>query len=188
MNGRMKIVLFAALLCCAFAARAEKVEICYGYDCARQAEVEFNAVQMRELSRRFRKVRNAEDEREVVAETVGAFYRIAGTQSPIWQDHGGNEDDEEVVGRMDCIDHSSNTTAFLALMEKRRWLRFHEVSAPVQRGIFNAHWAARLVEKAGGEEYAIDSWFFDPGEPAVVFPLEAWRAGARPKIAQQAAP
>lgn len=176
----MRSLLFFALLCCACGARAEKVEICYGYDCSVKAQIEFSPAQLRHAARLFRKVRNAEEEREAAAEAVGLFYRIAGTQSPIWQDHGENEDDEEVQGRMDCIDHSTNTSAFLALMEKRKWLRFHHVAVPVKRGVLNAHWSARLVQKDGGGEYAVDTWFLDPGEPALVFSMEEWKGGARP--------
>ena len=39
-----------------------------------------------------------------------------------------------------------------------------------------------MVETASGGEYAVDSWFFDPGNPAVVMPLQAWRDGEAPAL------
>lgn len=184
----MRALLCIFLLCSAFAARAERVQVCHAYDCSARTEVEFDAEQMRDIGQLFLKIDSAEDERKTVAQAVGIFYLIAGTQSSIWQDHPGNEDDEDVEGRMDCIDHSSNTTVFLLLMQKNKWLRFHHVSAPMRRGFWAAHWAARLVENDSGDEFMIDTWYFDPGEPAAVFSLEEWHTGIKPEIAIKAAP
>jgi hypothetical protein len=109
------------------------------------------------------------------------MYFYAGMQSPIWRDHGGNYADDGVDGRMDCIDHSTNTTTWLAILARHGWLRFHEVGTPMQRGrIFTVHWSARVVESDSGEEYAVDTWFLEPGRPAVIYPAAEWRDGARP--------
>ena len=35
---------------------------------------------------------------------------------------------------MDCIDHSTNTTAYLRLIERHGWLKFHGVGERVVRG------------------------------------------------------
>ena len=87
---------------------------------------------------------------------------------------------------MDCIDHSTNTTAYLRLIERHGWLRFHTVGERVLRGrMLSDHWAARVVERGSGDEWVIDTWFLDPGLPASVFPLRAWlerrRAGGVPR-------
>ena len=82
---------------------------------------------------------------------------------------------------MDCIDHSTNTTTYLRLIERRGWLRFHGVGERVLRGgPFDEHWAARVVERGSNDEWVVDTWFLAPGLPAAVFPLKAWRDGARP--------
>jgi hypothetical protein len=162
------------------ASHAERLQVCYSYDCSARSEIEFSEAELKEVRTLFLGMENAVEEREAAARAVGMFYLLAGAQSPIWQDHGENDDDEEVLGRMDCIDHSLNTTEFLSLMQRRGWLRFHHVASPVRRGFWNAHWGAHVVEVATGEAFVIDSWFYDPGEPAVVFALESWRTGARP--------
>ena len=85
---------------------------------------------------------------------------------------------------MDCIDHATNTTSFLRIMERAGMLRFHRAAEPVRRVRFfvSEHWSARVIEAASGAEYAVDSWFFDPGTPAVVMPLQAWRDGEAPVL------
>ena len=174
-------LLICATVCATTAVRAaQPIAICHAYGCNASTEVRFSDAELKELHRFFVGVRNAEEERDTAARVVGLFYLLAGKQSPVWQDHGENDDDEELIGRMDCIDHSTNTTVFLRLMQQSGWLRFHDVAEPVQRGFWAAHWAARLIERADGSEWIIDSWFFDPGRPAAVFPLDTWRRGAAP--------
>ena len=82
---------------------------------------------------------------------------------------------------MDCIDHSTNATAFLRSMERWGLLRFHRAGDPVQRGIFlSLHLAASVVALGSGDVYAVDSWFYDPGNPATIYTLDEWRRGKRP--------
>ena len=96
------------------------------------------------------------------------MYAIAGEQTPVWRDKGGNYADGGENGKMDCIDHSTNTTAFLRLLEARGWLRFHDVLEPLMRRrfFFAVHWAARIRERETQKVYVVDSWYFDNGHPA----------------------
>lgn len=62
-------------------------------------------------------------------------------------------------------------------------LRFHHVEDTETRGgflIFGRHSTAAIRDIASGKLYAVDSWFFDNGVPAVVLPLEVWQNGWRP--------
>jgi len=83
---------------------------------------------------------------------------------------------------MDCIDHSTNTDAFLRLLQAHGWLRFHEVLAPLVRTrfILAVHWTARIRERDTQRAYVVDSWYFDNGHPAAVFSVEDWLAGKDP--------
>jgi hypothetical protein len=104
---------------------------------------------------------------------------------------------------MDCIDHSTSTTRLLRMIEARGWLRFHRVLDPVRRSRFllDQHFSAAVEETgsaaadpaAAGEmlkvgeglpaaRFAVDSWFFDNGTPAVVMPLEDWLSGDSPDV------
>jgi hypothetical protein len=174
----------AALLAVLFAATAtsaaEEVKVCFNYGCSSQAMARFEPQVMGEVKRLFVGVASPEAERAAVARAMGTLYLHAALQTPTWRDRGGNLDDEEAEGRMDCIDHSLNTTAYLALLERSGWLRFHAVSERVQRGrMFTVHWGAQLSEP-GGARWIVDTWFLDPGADATIYPLDQWLAGARP--------
>ncbi|HWS12263.1 MAG TPA: hypothetical protein VN279_05670, partial [Rhodocyclaceae bacterium] len=134
---------------------------------------------------------------------VGRLYAWAGERSPVGADKGGNLPDGDTFGRMDCIDHSTSTTRLLKMVEARGWLRFHRVLDPVRRSRFllDQHFSAAVEETgpaaavtpAAGEmlkvsegrpaaRFAVDSWFFDNGTPAVVMPLEDWLSGDSPDV------
>ena len=112
------------------------------------------------------------------------MYAIAGQQTPVWRDKGGNYADGGENGKMDCIDHSTNTTAFLRLLQARGWLRYHEVLDRIKRTrfLFADHWAARIRERKTQKVYIVDSWYFDNGRPAAIFTLDDWLAGETPNV------
>jgi hypothetical protein len=178
-----RIALAAALPAAVVAggsALAEEVQICFNYSCRDQATVRFDPLDLADVKRLFADVPTPQAEREAVAWAMGAFYFHAALQTPTWRDRGGNVDDDGANGRMDCIDHSTNTSAYLALLERNGWLQFHDVADRVQRGkLLAVHWGAQLSEK-GGPRWVVDTWFLDPGSPAIIYPLEEWLDGARP--------
>ncbi len=162
------------------AADPVEVQICFDYACAHQAVARFDAALFDRIRLQFGSARDGAQERSLIAEAVAQLYVEASRQTPIWRDRGGNRNDNtDLAGAMDCLDHSANTTAFLRLMEKRGMLRFHGVVEPARRIRYMVaeHWSARIVDQTSAQEYVVDSWFFDLGTPAVVMPLAAWRAG-----------
>jgi hypothetical protein len=175
-------LLLAALVAAAQAARADELTICYNYGCYAKAQVVFEQPQLEVLRGLLASANDAAAEREAISLAIGRMYAIAGEQTPVWRDKGGDYADDGVDGQMDCIDHSTNTTAFLKLLQARGWLRFHEVLAPIKRARFFVfeHWGARIRERDAGRFYVVDSWFFDNGHPAAIFPAEQWLAGKRP--------
>ena len=178
----MRLIFFLLLVCISLRAAADELTICYNYDCAVQAAVVFSEKQVLQVGALFKKLPSAETERTAIAQAIGLFETFAGKQTPTHNDRGGNVNDEGVDGRMDCIDHSHNTTAYLRLMEQRGWFNFHRVLEPTMRAhlLVNDHWAARIQEKQGGQEFIVDSWFFDNGHPATLFTLDEWLSGASP--------
>jgi hypothetical protein len=152
------------------------VTICYNYGCYSRARVEFTSVQLDYLARMFAGVGDPAAERNVIARAIGRMYFFAGDTTPIWHDHGLNFYDDGVNGKMDCLDHSHNTDEFLQLLARRGLLRYHDIRTRVRRRwfVFADHWTARIADKANGAEYAVDSWYFDPGEPASVMPIADW--------------
>jgi len=178
----MRAWLALLMLCFSLSARADEVSICYNYDCAVTAKVTWQVNELRAARRLLLRATDAVEEREAISLVIGLFEVAAGQQTPIWADRGRNLNDDGVEGRMDCIDESANTTAYLRVLEGRGWLKYHNVLEPMKRAplLVNDHWAARIMEKKTGREFAVDSWFFDNGQPAFVVPLDEWLAGAEP--------
>ena len=182
--GAGGLALLAALVLPGAAARADEVTICYNYGCYAKAQVDYSEAQLGALHQSLAAAADAEAERGAIAAVIGRMYAIAGEQTPVWRDKGGNYADAGENGKMDCIDHATNTSAFLKLLEARGWLRFHEVLEPLMRRryFFAEHWAARMRERDTQKVYIVDSWLFDNGHPASIFALGDWLAGMAPRV------
>lgn len=177
-----RAVLLLLLVMPGFNAAADQLTVCYNYACATQVPVIISGKQLLQVKTLFKPVTDAATERAAIAKAIGQFETFTGQQTPTSNDRGGNLNDDELDGRMDCIDHSHNTTSYLRLMEERGWLKFHRVLERIKRAPFivNDHWTARIQEKQGEREFAVDSWFFDNGQPAAIFELDDWLNGASP--------
>jgi len=197
----MKWLLCLLLLGPSIVRADEPVTICFNYGCLSRTEVVYSDAQLHALAIILGQASDAEQERTAIGDAVGLMLAWAGEQSPIAADRGGNNADNGVNGRMDCIDHSTTTTRLLKLIESRGWLRYHRVLDVVQRKRFLLfdHFSAQIGEvEKGAEEsaamptgeatiqarYAVDSWFFDNGHPATVLPLDRWLAGESPDVSQ----
>ena len=181
-SARVRGLALLVALAAPALARAEEVTICYNYGCYTKAQVTYSDAQLDALHQLLASADDARAEREAISLAIGRMYGIAGEQTPVWRDKGGDYADGGENGQMDCIDHSTNTDTFLRLLQVRGWLRFHEVLEPLirTRYIFAVHWAARIRERGTQQDYVVDSWYFDNGYPAAVLTLEDWLAGKRP--------
>ena len=161
---------------------AVTVDVCYNYDCAVHAKVALNSAQMRNVRSLFLNVTSPQQERTAISLGMALFAVYAAEQTPTGKDKGGNIADDGVDGRMDCIDHAHNATAYLGLMRRFGFLSFHNVLEPVERWplLINAHWAAQISEIDSGRKFVVDTWFRDNGAPAVIYPLQDWLRGASP--------
>ncbi|TXG95232.1 MAG: hypothetical protein E6R10_00495 [Rhodocyclaceae bacterium] len=188
------LALLALLLCSASALAQARIVVCYNYGCLNSTTVTYSRQQLLQVRDLLDDAVNAAHERELIGVVIGRLLGWAGKQSPIHADRGGNFADDGVYGRMDCIDHSTTTTRLLRMLERRGWLRWHHVLAPEVRTrlvIFD-HWSA-VIEEApkapfrdehplSRTRYAVDSWFFDNGQPAVVMPLDEWMDWEGPRV------
>lgn len=194
-----KILTLLLLLASGMAFADESIKVCYNYGCNQQTTVRFSERQLRTLAKKLRSPPSAAEERKALADAVGQMYSWAGQQSPVYADKGGNAFDDEANGAMDCIDHSTTTTRFLTMLERRGLLKYHVVADIARRRRFFLfdHFSAVVqefprpipastvdgdAEQANTHQYVIDSWFVNNGEPAVVLPLESWLDGAGPRI------
>lgn len=178
----MRVFIFLCVCLSGVASAADSVTICYNYRCAVKAEVVFDSEDLNAIEALFSDNSDAGNELGAIQLAIGLMNRIAGKQTPIHNDKGGNYEDDGVEGRMDCIDHSQTTTAYLRFIAAHGWLRFHRVLTPVRRAplLFDDHWGARVQDLKTGAQYVVDSWFFDNGQPAMIYPLERWMSGAHP--------
>lgn len=178
----MRCLFMLLLLGLGHTASAQEVTICYNYGCAVKAKVQFGYDEMAQLDQLFEEVGNAVVERVSIQLAIGHLSRLAGKQTPIHNDKGENFADDGIEGRMDCIDHSNTTTEYLKLIDARGLLAFHRVLEPIDRAphLLDVHWSARIQETESGEQYAVDTWFFDNGKPAAIFSLRDWLKGAEP--------
>ena len=181
--------LFFSMPLAVFAAD-ETVAICHGYGCLAHDQVKYSQARLDEISLLLNAAVNAEDERKTLALVIGQLYAWAGEQSVIENDRGGNYADDG-PGKMDCIDHSTSTTRLLKMLEARGNLRWHRVLEANVRNwgfVFLTHYSAVIEEIGEGEDvdgrgrFAVDSWFVDNGQAAVVLPLAEWKKGAGPDV------
>jgi len=144
----MRLLLIALLVVvCGAADAATTIDVCFNYGCAASAAVSFGDERLAAVGALFATASDAVAERDAIALAVAAMHRVAGEQSPIAADRAGNFLDDGVDGRMDCIDHATTTTRFLALMAARGWLRFHRVLEPARRSrVIFQHFSAVIEE------------------------------------------
>lgn len=159
------------------------LNVCHLYRCKASTQIKVEHDTRQQIGALFEQVHDAAAERLAVKQAVLAMYLNAGRQSPIYQDKGGNFRDGSAVGRMDCADHSTNTTLFLNYFAAQGWLKFHRVGQPVYRlpHIIDLHYAALLEDIATGEGWVVDSWFKDFGQAPEVVPLAVWKKGWKPE-------
>jgi hypothetical protein len=166
---------------------ALQVNVCYNYECSASATVPISAEDMAWLLLPFATVQTPAEERAAINVAMGRFRVLGARHSPIGNDKGFNGPDEEVDGRMDCIDHSTNNERYLRLLAQQGALHHHDVVGRLRRNpwLLDVHWGALIRERASRQEFVVDSWFFDHGLPAVTYPRRDWLAGASPKTDKQ---
>lgn len=131
---------------------------------------------------------NAAAERDAIGRALAIAEQIVGGHTGTGSDLGGNLRGFGQPGQMDCIDESTNASTYLYLIENAGLLRFHTLEERSTRfGLFAGmpHTTAVIRETASGRRYAVDSWFYDNGQPPAIVELSAWKAGWRPGDVQQ---
>ncbi len=134
---------------------------------------------------------SAQEERVKISQAIQIFETDIGALTGTKNDKHGTfrlyQDDAPSTAsfQQDCIDESTNTTIYLALLENMGLLKFHKPAFPANRQPFlhGARWwhqTAVIIDTTTNEKFAVDSWFFDNGAPAAIVPLKEWKNGWRP--------
>lgn len=160
------------------------IAICHGGGCARVTTAAIAPDAWGELQAICQPaLPDAEAERACIAETLGAFERVMGASTGTDADRGGTFGNSDHAGQMDCNDEAINTTNYLKLMQQHGLLQFHQIMDVARRGFFFNGWphtTAVIREIDSGQRYAVDTWFYDNGQPAVIIPFETWKSGWKP--------
>ena len=163
----------------------QQFDFCWGGTCAEVIQVHLEAAEWEKVRNLFKTApETAEQERRVVSRAIGLLEKIVGAKTGTAGDRAGTYGNSIWPGQLDCNDEATNSTSYLRMMQDDGLLQFHEVLDTTTRGgflIFGRHSTAVLGERATGKKFAVDSWFYDNGEPAVVLPLEVWSGGWRPE-------
>lgn len=178
------ILLSLLLLSLATQASTLRVETCADYHCDLPVYVELAQPDIEEIRHLFDQVKTSADERERIALAIGRFEQLVGQQNGTWRDKARNPGTIEHQGQLDCIAESRNTSTYLELLNQLKVLRWHKVEPRVvrHRYFFAAHWTAVIEEMQTSDQYAVDSWHDDNGEPARIVPLEAWYRGEEARL------
>lgn len=165
---------------------------CFNYGCQTRYNIALPQKTNKQINKVFKRpAKTAKIERKRIAKAIQIFETDIGALTGTQNDKHGTfrlyQDDAKSTQsfQQDCIDESTNTTIYLALLENMALLKFHKPVFPASRQPFlNGgrwwHQTAVIEEIGNGEKYAIDSWFFDNGAPAAVVPLKEWKNGWHP--------
>lgn len=161
-----------------------KIEICHAGGCAKVSVAHLNHAEWQIIEQLFQPPTNiAEQERERIADAIGLFEQIVGKKTGTDTDRAGTFKNSHYPGQLDCNDEAINTTTYMRLLKQHQLMQFHDIEDTRTRNFFYNGWphtTAVIRDTATETRYAVDSWFYDNGYPAVIIPLEQWKAGWRP--------
>lgn len=164
------------------------IPVCSGYGCRIIDSVSLNDVEWCAVRALFHpRASSAIDERQQIARAIALIERFIGPKTDTTRDKGGTFPGLFEDGQMDCIDESTNTTFYLRLLVADGLIRWHDVGPDATRGYFLFGWphtTATIRETGSGENYVVDSWFFDNGVEPVIIPIKQWRDGWNPPAAK----
>lgn len=168
----------------------EKFAHCYNYGCDKRVELSLPQDTIKKLEGLFSPPSTSKElERNRIRHAIKIFEDDIGLLAQTQHDVGGTFKQYQrsnVQGRQqDCIDESTNTTVYLALLDQLDLLKFYEPAFTANRQPFfggSAWWhqTAVIKDRETGEKFAVDSWFKDNGHPAYVVPYAEWKKGWAP--------
>ncbi len=163
----------------------EAFSVCYEHSCKEVAEVGLSPAQWQAVRQIFDSpAADAAAERELIRQAVAYLESVVSPLVGAAGDRGGNLAGLISGGsQMDCVDESTNTTTYLALIEREGLLQWHRVAGLSTRGFIIFGWphtTAVIEQREDGARWAVDSWFHDNGVAPEVLPIAQWKKGWSP--------
>ena len=162
-----------------------RFSVCHGNTCRLRSDISLSKAEWRSVRDVFATPpADAVAERRLIAQAIGMLEVMVGRQAGTLDDAGGVGMHANVDEQLDCIDETTNSTAYMRMMAADGLLRFHQVGGPAHRFVLSA-WGpsntATVTEIATGKRYAVDSFFLANGQPASVLSLDLWLTGWVPE-------
>jgi len=157
------------------------VTYCSAHGCLERDKLSLTSAQWLQVTKGMRKPAiGPVQERMNISVAVAEYEKIAGTKSNTSNDLARTGINN--ANQLDCIDESLNTTSLLVMLVEENLIQWHSLSGTFGRGeAFDwPHYAPSLQEKGSQKIFIVDSWFRNNGKPAVVLPLQVWKAGWNP--------
>lgn len=159
-------------------------EVCQNGGCAKLTTLNLSGADWQPVEALFAQpIQNAEQERDKLAKAIGMLEEIVGQRTGTSEDRAGTFDNSAYTGQQDCNDEAINTTTYMRLLQQAGYLVLHTVEDMRTRNFFFSGWphtTAVIREIETGERFAVDSWFYDNGHPAVIVPFKVWKANFQP--------
>lgn len=162
----------------------DQFEVCQNGGCAKLSSLNLSSFDWQPIETLFAQpAQNAQQERVKLAKAIGMLEEIVGHKVGTTEDRAGTFDNSSYAGQQDCNDEAINTTTYMRLLKQAGYLVFHAIEDMRTRNFFFTGWphtTAVIREIKTGERFAVDSWFYDNGHPAVIVPFKVWKANYQP--------
>lgn len=159
-------------------------EICFGGGCAEVKHVSLTADEWQKVTLIFANAHeNAAQERQKIADAIGLLETLVGTKIGTSSDIAGTFYNGNLTGQLDCNDEAINSTTYMRLMRQAGLIKWHDIDDTRTRNFFFTGWphsTAAIHDVKTGEQFAVDSWFYNNGAPATIVPFSVWKSGYRP--------
>jgi hypothetical protein len=135
------------------------------------------------------RARSSGEERKRIARAIALMERLVAQQAGTGDDQAGPDGVFRSTRQLDCIAETTNTTAYLILLQERGLIQRHAPRYPQHRGFMHGqlpHNTAVMEDLETGERYAVDAYFHANGAPPEIVPIAAWIAGFKPDVIHHA--
>lgn len=161
------------------------LEICQGGGCAKLSHTALTQAEWDQVASIFSPMPDsAHGERVLIAKAIAKFESLVGQKIGTANDKAGTFKNSQYTGQQDCNDEAINTTTYMRLLVQAGLVKWHTVEDTRTRHFFFSGWphTTAVIRQLGSQAlYAVDSWFFDNGQPATIVPFELWKDGYIPE-------
>ncbi|MBT9292570.1 hypothetical protein [Prosthecodimorpha staleyi] len=156
--------------------RGNRLVYCHGFECRLRTIIALSDADEKAIANIFATRRgSAAEERDAIDHLVQYWEQRAAPQLGGPPDIRGSEPDQaNQPGQTDCLDEATNSTTILIYAQQHGLLRYHTVVRPDSRGGFIYAHATAVYREIGGEEWVVDSWMRDSGDPNDIMLKSEW--------------